>query len=52
VQAQAFTAKVAEPQLIVFYIKDAKMTLIDIVNLDLKTCIISVIKNEHLKRSL
>jgi hypothetical protein len=52
VQAQASTAEVAEPQLTVFYIEDAKTTLTDTASLDLKTCIIRVVKDKHLERSL
>ena len=51
-QAQASTAEVVEPQLNVFYIEDAKTTLIDTASLDPKTCIIRVIKDKHLERSL
>jgi hypothetical protein len=52
VQAQASTAEVAEPQLTVFHIEDAKTTLTDTASLDPKTCIIRVVKDEHPERSL
>jgi hypothetical protein len=52
VQAQASTTKVAEPQLTVFYIEDTKTMLIDTTSLDPKTCIIRVVKDKYLKRSL
>lgn len=51
-QAQASTAEVAEPQLAVFHIEDAKTTLTDTASLDLKTYIIRVVKDEHPERSL
>jgi hypothetical protein len=50
VQAQASTTKVVESQLTVFYIEDAKTTLIDTTSLDPRTCIIRVVKDEHLER--
>jgi len=50
VQAQASTTEVAESQLTVFYIEDAKTTLTDTASLDPRTCIIRVVKDEHPER--
>jgi hypothetical protein len=52
IQAQASTAKVIESQLTVVHIKDTKTILIDPASLDPRTCIIRIIKDEHLERSL
>ncbi len=51
-QIQVFTIEIVKSQFTIFHIKDTKTTFTNTINLNLKTCIIKVVKDKHLKKSL